>query len=161
MRGYLIRYWRQIWLEYHDISRQNATIILRECPQKIAHQYSLVMDHDYWPDTSACRAAQPCVHHSRLSVSSRHHQSLVNNTITKRNQRNPYSNYRWSLWEYGSKNKNVIGIEAEIIGKRASHVYFLQLRELFYDQHGDYHDGDSYEILIWEWSIHEVRLMNL
>jgi hypothetical protein len=27
--------------------RQNAAITLREYPQKIAHQYSLVMDHDY------------------------------------------------------------------------------------------------------------------
>jgi hypothetical protein len=30
------------------------------------------------------------------------------------------------------KNKNVIGVEAEIAGKRASHENFLQLRELFY-----------------------------
>jgi hypothetical protein len=31
------------------------------------------------------------------------------------------------------KNKNVIGVEAEIVGKRASYENFLQLRELFYD----------------------------
>ena len=30
-------------------------------------------------------------------------------------------------------------VEAKIVGKRASHENFLQLRELFYDQHGDYH----------------------
>jgi hypothetical protein len=33
--------------EYHDILRRNAVIILRECPQKIVHRYSLVMDHNY------------------------------------------------------------------------------------------------------------------
>jgi hypothetical protein len=31
----------------------------------------------------------------------------------------------------------VTGFEAEIVGKRASHENFLQLRELFYDHHGD------------------------
>jgi hypothetical protein len=36
------------------------------------------------------------------------------------------------------KNKNVTGVEAKIVGKRASHENFLQLRELFYDHHGDY-----------------------
>ena len=36
------------------------------------------------------------------------------------------------------KIKNVIGVEAEIAGKRASHENFLELRELFYDQHVDY-----------------------
>jgi hypothetical protein len=41
------RYGRWIWIEYPDILRQNTAITLRECPQKIAHQYSLVMDHDY------------------------------------------------------------------------------------------------------------------
>jgi hypothetical protein len=47
MRGYLIRYWRQIWIEYRGMLRQNAAITLRGCSQKIAHQYSLVMDHNY------------------------------------------------------------------------------------------------------------------
>jgi hypothetical protein len=27
--------------------RQNAAITLRECSQKVAHQFSPVMDHDY------------------------------------------------------------------------------------------------------------------
>jgi hypothetical protein len=36
------------------------------------------------------------------------------------------------------KNKNVTGVEAKIVGKRASHENVLQLRELFYDHHGDY-----------------------
>jgi hypothetical protein len=36
------------------------------------------------------------------------------------------------------RNKNVTRVEAKIIGKRASHENFLQLRELFYDHHGDY-----------------------
>jgi hypothetical protein len=40
----------------------------------------------------------------------------------------------------------VTGAEAEIVGKRASHEDFLQLRELFYDQHGDYQIRDLHEI---------------
>jgi hypothetical protein len=52
--------------------------------------------------------------------------------------RNPHSTDRWSPWEYGLENKNVIGVEAEIVGKRASHENFLQLGELFYDHHRDY-----------------------
>jgi hypothetical protein len=52
--------------------------------------------------------------------------------------RNPHSTDRWSPREYGSENKNVIGVEAEIIGKRTLHENFLQLRESFYDHHGDY-----------------------
>jgi hypothetical protein len=52
--------------------------------------------------------------------------------------RNPHSTDRWSPREYGSENKDVIEVEAEIIGKRTSHGNFLQLRELFYDHHGDY-----------------------
>jgi hypothetical protein len=36
------------------------------------------------------------------------------------------------------KNQNVTGVEAKIVGKRASHDNFLQLRELFLDHHGDY-----------------------
>jgi hypothetical protein len=36
------------------------------------------------------------------------------------------------------KNKNMTRVEAKIVGKRASHENFLQLRELFYDHHGDY-----------------------
>jgi hypothetical protein len=32
----------------------------------------------------------------------------------------------------------VTEVEAKIVGKRASHENFLQLRELFYDHHGDY-----------------------
>jgi hypothetical protein len=39
----------------------------------------------------------------------------------------------------------VIGVEAEIAGKRASHENFLQLTELFYDHHGDYQARDLYE----------------
>jgi hypothetical protein len=38
--------------------------------------------------------------------------------------------------------ENVTEVEAEIVGKRASHENFLQLRELFYDQHGDYQVRD-------------------
>jgi hypothetical protein len=34
-------------IEYRDILRQNAAITLKEYPQKIARQYSLVTDHDY------------------------------------------------------------------------------------------------------------------
>jgi hypothetical protein len=33
-------------------------------------------------------------------------------------------------------------VEADIVGKRASHEDFLQLRKLFYDQHGDYQARD-------------------
>jgi hypothetical protein len=47
MRWYLTRYERYIWTEYHDILRQNAMTPLRECPQKIAYQYSFTMDHNY------------------------------------------------------------------------------------------------------------------
>jgi hypothetical protein len=36
------------------------------------------------------------------------------------------------------RNKSVIGVEAEIAGKRASYENFLQLRELFYDHHENY-----------------------
>jgi hypothetical protein len=32
----------------------------------------------------------------------------------------------------------VTEVEAEIVGKRASHENFPQLRELFFDHHGDY-----------------------
>jgi hypothetical protein len=32
----------------------------------------------------------------------------------------------------------VTGVEARIVGKRASHENFLQLRELFDDHHRDY-----------------------
>jgi hypothetical protein len=32
----------------------------------------------------------------------------------------------------------VIRVEVEIVGKRASHENFLQLKELFLDHHGDY-----------------------
>ena len=39
----------------------------------------------------------------------------------------------------------MIGVEAETADKRASHENFLQLRELFYDQHGDYQVRDLYE----------------
>jgi hypothetical protein len=52
---------------------------------------------------------------------------------------------RWSPREYGSENNNVTGVETEIAGERASHENFLQLRELFYDQHGDYQVRDLYE----------------
>jgi hypothetical protein len=38
--------------------------------------------------------------------------------------------------------ENVTEVEAEIVGKRASHENFLQLKELFYDQHGDYQARD-------------------
>jgi hypothetical protein len=51
----------------------------------------------------------------------------------------------WSPWEYGSENKNVSEVETEIIGKRTSHENFLQLRELLYDEHGDYQVRDLYE----------------
>jgi hypothetical protein len=34
--------------------------------------------------------------------------------------------------------KNVTEVEAKIVGKRAPHENFLQLREPFYDQHRDY-----------------------
>jgi hypothetical protein len=37
-----------------------------------------------------------------------------------------------------AQKKNVTGVEAKIVGKRASHENFLQLRGLFYDHHGDY-----------------------
>jgi hypothetical protein len=47
--------------------------------------------------------------------------------------RNPHSIDRWSPSEYGSENKNVTVVEAEIAVKRASHENFLQLREIFYD----------------------------
>jgi hypothetical protein len=40
----------------------------------------------------------------------------------------------------------VIGVEAEIAGKRASYENFLQLRELFYDHHGNYQARDLYEM---------------
>jgi hypothetical protein len=59
--------------------------------------------------------------------------------------RNPHSIDRRSPWEYGSENKNVTGVEVDIVGKRASHDIFLQLRELFFDQHGDYQVRDLYE----------------
>jgi hypothetical protein len=39
----------------------------------------------------------------------------------------------------------VIGVEAEVADKRASHESFLQLEELFYDQHGDYQAKDLYK----------------
>jgi hypothetical protein len=39
----------------------------------------------------------------------------------------------------------VTEVEVEIVGKRASHENFLQLREPFYDQHGDYQVRDLYE----------------
>ncbi len=34
--------------------------------------------------------------------------------------------------------REVTEVEAKIVGERASHENFLQLRELFYDHHGDY-----------------------
>jgi hypothetical protein len=58
----------------------------------------------------------------------------------------PHSINRWSPWEYSSENKNVTGVEAKIVGKRASHENFLQLRELFLDHHGDYQARDLYEM---------------
>jgi hypothetical protein len=48
----------------------------------IVSQWITTINHD----TSACRAARPCVHHSRLSVSSRHHRSFSHNTISKHSQ---------------------------------------------------------------------------
>jgi hypothetical protein len=35
-------------------------------------------------------------------------------------------------------SENVTVVEAKIVGKRASHENFLQVRELFYDHHEDY-----------------------
>jgi hypothetical protein len=75
--------------------------------------------------------------------------------------RNPHSTDRRSPWEYGSENKNVTGAEAEIVGKRASHEDFLQLRELFYDQHGDYQIRDLHEIWLWGWTDHEIKIDEL
>ena len=48
----------------------------------------------------------------------------------------PHSINRWSLGEYGSEN--MTKVEAKIVGKRASHENFLQVRELFYNHHGNY-----------------------
>jgi hypothetical protein len=44
------------------------------------------------------------------------------------------------------KNKNVIGVEAEAVDKRASHENFLQLIELFLDHHRDYQARDLYDM---------------
>jgi hypothetical protein len=67
--------------------------------------------------------------------------------ITKRNQREFHiAKLDGAHESMAQKNKNVTGVEAKIVGKRASHENFLQLRKLFYDQHGDYQIRDLHEI---------------
>jgi hypothetical protein len=54
----------------------------------------------------------------------------------------------------------VIGVEAEIAGKRASHENFRQLRELFYDQHGDY-QVEIYTRVDMRGTNHEIKIGNM
>jgi hypothetical protein len=53
--------------------------------------------------------------------------SLPNTT----NEKNSRGTNRWNPWEYGSENKNVTGVEAKIVGKRAWHENFLHSENYF------------------------------